>query len=431
MQTRETDARVVERPAITATHQVDALKSTRRFSTVSTSTCALTDAVARGCLAVAVIGSLGLRLSLLPFESDDYHFFFGRWFDFVKQNGGWLALKQDFSDYPPLYLYLLTLCAQAGLPKMLAIKVIPIICDYVAALLIIKILGQYYRDAVLPISIASIFVFSPTIFLNSALWGQCDSIYTTALLWTFYSLLLKRPMVAFVAYGFATALKPQSVFLLPFLSGLLLLRAVSLRHVASGFLVYLSFCLPMIWLGKPVLATVFHYATQTNLRLLAAGVANPYQWVSNDYYSVFSPAGTIVGVSMSIALCLLMLGKRGNKLDRDWLLAAATTSLLTVPYFLPGMHERYFYAADVFSILFATRFKHGWIAAVCINSASFFSYLPYLFHLQPVPRILLPFLSTIALVIVAVQFIRLTYNSLTMTENSNEGPVIKCHNPCL
>ncbi len=60
-------------------------------------------------LGVVILLVTGLRVSLLDFTSGDYLRFLSPWYDFIVSYGGFSALKYGFSEYSPLYLYLLTL----------------------------------------------------------------------------------------------------------------------------------------------------------------------------------------------------------------------------------------------------------------------------------------------------------------------------------
>jgi Gpi18-like mannosyltransferase len=59
-------------------------------------------------------------------------------------------------------------------------------------------------------------------------------------------------------------------------------------------------------------------------------------------------------------------------------------SVVAVPYFLPHMHERYFYLVDVISVLYAWYRPQAWYVPVIIVTASLFAYLPYLAEAVPV-----------------------------------------------
>src|SRR5205814_981863 len=91
----------------------------------------------------------------------------------------------------------------------------------------------------------------------------------------------------------------------------------------------------------------------------------------------------------------------------QWLVCGALLSVLLLPYFLPGMHERYFYAADVFSLIYVFYRPQRWWAACLIQLASAFTYLPYLFDVEPLPRECLAVAITAAIVAVAIDFIKL------------------------
>ena len=82
---------------------------------------------------VGIAGSLLLRASVLDFESGDYKAFLSNWYDYFVQHGRWTALKDNFTGYPLLYLELLSLSTLLPLPKLYAIKLLSILCDYIGA----------------------------------------------------------------------------------------------------------------------------------------------------------------------------------------------------------------------------------------------------------------------------------------------------------
>ncbi len=60
------------------------------------------------------------------------------------------------------------------------------------------------------------------------------------------------------------------------------------------------------------------------------------------------------------------------------LLKIALVFALAIPFLLPEMHERYFYLADVLSILYAFYFPRYFFVAVIMQACSLLSYAPYL-----------------------------------------------------
>jgi len=90
-----------------------------------------------------------------------------------------------------------------------------------------------------------------------------------------------------------------------------------------------------------------------------------------------------------------------------WLVSAALLSALFPPFLLPGVHERYFFAADALSVVYAFYDPRRWFVAVLIQFASVFSYYPYLFGREPVPRVLLAAAMVLAIECVAIRVVQL------------------------
>lgn len=81
-----------------------------------------------------------------------------------------------------------------------------------------------------------------------------------------------------------------------------------------------------------------------------------------------------------------------------WVLLAIF-SVLIVPFFLPKMHERYFFPADIIAIVFAFYFPKFWYTPVVIGMASLLSYLPFLYGITPIS---LAWLALLPLALIAV-----------------------------
>lgn len=81
-------------------------------------------------IVVCLLAALFLRYSLIDFQTADYTYYLSPWYDFITNNGYVYALNTKFADYTPPYLYLLVLASLSGLPKIVAIKLIPVIFDF-------------------------------------------------------------------------------------------------------------------------------------------------------------------------------------------------------------------------------------------------------------------------------------------------------------
>ena len=120
------------------------------------------------------------------------------------------------------YLYFLTLATYIPIPKMISIKIIPALFDTLTALFVFLIVRLKYKKSYLPTIASLVVLFTPTVFIMSALWGQFESIYASLSLGGLYFLFRKLPFWAFVFFGLAVSFKPQALFLFPLLFVLLI-----------------------------------------------------------------------------------------------------------------------------------------------------------------------------------------------------------------
>ena len=103
---------------------------------------------------------------------------------------------------------------------------------------------------------------------------------------------------------------------------------------------------------------------------------------SNQIY--FTSVAVIFTGTLSFFFAAVVYKSRA-KLTADLMIKLGLVSVLFVPFFLPKMHDRYFYPADVLSIVFAFFFPEYFFVPVIIELVSFFSYQPTLSNVTPVP----------------------------------------------
>ncbi|HCB02147.1 MAG TPA: hypothetical protein DEP19_07165, partial [Anaerolineae bacterium] len=118
-----------------------------------------------------------VRYQILDLTNGDHQLIL-TWYDFLKQNGVIGLADDDFSNYPPAYLYLLwifTLVSDFITPAH-ALKIIPTLFDIISAVAIFKIARLKFDDDK-PYLLTVIFLLLPTVTFNSTGWGQIDSAY--------------------------------------------------------------------------------------------------------------------------------------------------------------------------------------------------------------------------------------------------------------
>ena len=201
---------------------------------------------------------LGIALGVrLWFSTISYAFYtditsFMTWGNYIAEHGVDHFYDRVGCDYPPLYLYILGILAtlahdlrtwsegHQGLwlqwfhsyPNLYVIDLFCLklpanLADIAAAWLLGKLLlakswfGQNQSRENQQIShhlvryAVLIYAFNPTLLLNSALWGQVDSILNLILLGVMWCLWQRRFWWAVVGCGLAVLFKPQGLFLLP------------------------------------------------------------------------------------------------------------------------------------------------------------------------------------------------------------------------
>lgn len=324
--------------------------------------------------------ALGLRLLLIPNTNIDVAGY-EHWYDFILHHGRFLALGKEFAIYTPPYLYLLSLATltESFLPKLTAIKLIPIFFDFINAFLVFKIVRFKYPAGNSPWIAAGVFLLTPTIWMNSALWGQIDSLYTCFLLICLYYVLMDKPIPAIIAFGAASAIKAQAVFLVPFLFLLAIKKKIPWPSFFLIPVVYLGMMLPAIFAGRPVMNVFTVYLGQANeFQIPSFNSPNWYVFVPQSAYQPALLAGLAVAI-VGLSAWLLVYGRKKFTFTSDLLVFTGLVSVALVPFLLPKMHDRYFYPADVFSLLLVFYRPKYWYIAVAYQVISILAYSVFLF----------------------------------------------------
>ncbi|MCP5519550.1 MAG: hypothetical protein H7A45_20095 [Verrucomicrobiales bacterium] len=335
-----------------------------------------------------LMGAVAIRGRMLGFVSGDMQGDMVPWWECIDDNGCWLALGQDFSNYPPLYLYVLAIATSLPLPRVFSVKLVYVAFDFLVA----GFVGGVVQHGVGTERSwwwgALATAWLPTMAANASRWGQCDAMYVSGMVGCVYYLLKGRDVGAMVALGVAFSFKPQAVFLGPCTLVLVLQRRLSLALLSIISAVYLVLATPAWLAGRPLQELVLLYAHQRILPFpaLTLGATNIYQWVTASHFETLFPIALGVAVFGAVAFVWFVMRGHGEGRSDQELVRVALLSVVLMPYLLPAMHERYFFPADVLSVAYAFWAARGWIVTVLIQTASFFTYLPYLFNSEPFPR---------------------------------------------
>jgi Gpi18-like mannosyltransferase len=352
--------------------------------------------------------AVALRFTLFQFQSGDYVSHLGNWYDYIQTHDGFRALRDNFSNYTPPYLYLMWLATKLPVQKLYAIKLIAIPFDFLLAFIVLLITRLRYQNKTIEMLAFFAVVFAPTVIFNSALWAQSDAMYTSFLLAAVFYLIKKRPVAAFVCFSVALSFKTQAVFLAPLFLILYLKNRVPAWVVVLFPAIYFLFVIPSWMAGRPLWDVLtMHIQQAETFRQLTMNAPNLYQWLPDDY-ELFGRFGIVLALTSVFVLCLVVWKSREEITD-ELIIRLALLTVIVVPFFLPRMHERYFFPADVLAIVYAFYFPRYFFVPIIVGLVSLFSYFPFLFGKLEAGLPWLAMLMGVMLVFVAVDAVRALY----------------------
>jgi Gpi18-like mannosyltransferase len=171
---------------------------------------------------------------------------------------------------------------------------------------------------------------------------------------------------------------------------------------------YVASILPAWSAGRPLIELLMTYPEQAGIfPALTLNAPNLYQWLPDNPGS-FEKPGLLLAALLAGLLCLASW-RSTVSLDEDAIVKLSLVSVLLLPFTLPHMHERYFFAADVISIIYAFYTPKRFFIPLIVTTASLFSYSPFLFGEEPIGLRYLAILMGVALIIVAAGLFRTLY----------------------
>ena len=183
----------------------------------------------------------------------------------------------------------------------------------------------------------------------------------------------------------------------------------------------MALCLPALLAGRPLYDLLTIYLGQaSSYPRLTSSAPNLYQWLP-DNAGVFGRAGLIFAVTLAGFLSYTCL-RSDTPWGKELTVRLALASALLVPFTLPYMHERYFYAADCIAIVYAFYFPRRFYIPLAVVTISLFSYFPFLFNDMTV--ITLPHLAlllALVLIVVLADLCKALYPTPRPTSNDTAG----------
>lgn len=275
-----------------------------------------------------------------------------------------------FADYPPGYIYVLWIVGKLrmafgldyGSPGFLLLLKTPAIIADLATVWILYRLARRHWSGPAAAAVAALYAFNPAVILDSAVWGQVDSVLTLFVLLGI--LLLERyPAASAASLALALLVKPQALIFAPvpllwFGWRLIRRRPETFRNalvfIAAGEYVFLAGVLPFVIQHGPWWIVEKYGGTMAS-----------YPFASFNAYNLFALAGAN-GVETSVQLLGVPLSTWGIILLGLTVVFAAVVAFRAIgtalnaylALFLSAsvfvlstkMHERYLFPAMVLAL---------------------------------------------------------------------------------
>ncbi|WP_216213072.1 hypothetical protein [Amycolatopsis aidingensis] len=351
--------------------------------------------------------AFGVRLSLFHYETSDYLLFYRPWYDFIIEHDGFSALRYEFSDLNAPYRYFLIILTYLPVPPLFGIKIFSVLFEIVLAFFTYRIVALRFPGSWTPFVAGGVVFLLPTVVLNGSMWAQADASYAAFSLGGVYYLLTRRPWWACVFFGLALAFKLQAIFLFPLLLIMVLTGRVPWRALLAIPAVYLLLDVPALLFGASAAKLLTVYVSATDVwQQLTMNAPSVWQFFRGEQgLEIMRLPGVLFTGALVLALCLLVLLSRVELTEARIVLLGAL-SVVLVPYALPSMHERYFYLADVLTVILACYLpRRTWYVPIVVQTVSLLSYIPFLFWApagaEPVDLRILAAAELVVLVVLA------------------------------
>ncbi|MFC3384181.1 glycosyltransferase 87 family protein [Couchioplanes azureus] len=325
--------------------------------------------------------AVGIRWAGRHEVTADMRIFYA-WYDRIEAGGGFAALDQEIGNYNAPFLYLLAILTYLPGSTLIKIKLTWCLFDVLLVYFTYRIVALRHAGWRIPALAALVTAFLPTVVVNSSLYGQCDGVWGALALGGLYYVLRGKGWGAASLFTMALAVKPQAIFIFPVLALTVLAGRLPWRCLLAVPVVYVVLDLPAILAGRdPVeLLTLYSPGRQSShVPALTSNAPSAYAFFPvTTRVDTLETLGYLFAAVLVLGVLYLLIAGR-VRLDADRLVTASAVFVIGVPFLLPGMHERYFYLADVVAVALAFHRPRLWPVPVLVQAASLLSYGPFLF----------------------------------------------------
>ena len=328
---------------------------------------------------IAVSALLVVRGALFYFESWDYISFLSDWVAEYRTMSFFEAMGTRVGDYNPPYMYILNIITRIDVYDLFLIKTVSVFFDMLLAFFVMKLVSLRTGRTQLHILAFILTLAVPTVILNSSMWGQCDSIYTSFALGSLYFALRGRSKMAYALIAVALSFKLQAAFLMPIFAVFVFTKKIRLQDCYVFFIVYFAMLLPAFLAGMPIADLLLVYFRQSDSYFfLNLNAVNIWRFVDNVDFGHFRVVGLFTAGTAVLSLLYYTYVNRERLVNYVDFIRLAFLFTVIMPFLLPQMHDRFFYMPDVLSLTVFLFDKRRWYVPVVTVFCSYLAYAYYL-----------------------------------------------------
>ncbi len=353
------------------------------------------------------------KISLLDFRSDDYDIFLGNWIVSYTPMTIWQGFGTYIaSDYTPPYLYILVLISRVQeYPSEYLIKAVSVLFDAILAYGLTRLFALKVRRELWQGIFFCLAMILPPVVFNGAYWAQCDVIYVSFCILALAEILSGHPVRGMSCFGVALSFKLQTVFFLPVLLPLWQRKDIKLWHVGMIPLFYMVMMTPALLAGKSLHHVLTVYISQAGTyNFITINGPTLYELLPGDkgnaaYFQMLSGMAMMLAFAFMVAVCAALV-MHPERVNAETVLCACVLFTAGIPFFLPKMHERYTFGADVLSFAMVAFGPQYLPAACCLMLSSYLCYTAGLYRTGVLDLSVSTLFAAAGLVIMAIIFWR-------------------------
>ncbi len=351
-------------------------------------------------LAVALVLRIIIAASIQGYDIDINCF--KAWASMAYQGGlSNFYVSGSFTDYPPGYIYVLWLLGAiqdlfgpSESTFIVFLKLPAILCDIVTSWLIYQ-MAKKHVGAAAALALSSVYAFNPAVLVNSAAWGQVDSVYTLFVILLVYYLTERKLLPACVCFTIGFLIKPQMIIFSPvLLFGIYDIvfgvyhsnalpdgeeRSARFRRGGLQLLIAFGVCLALIFLLLLPFAKDFNFyvifnqyvKTLTSYPYASVNAFNLFalfggNWKSIDAPFLFLTYGqwSDIFIVLNVIFAAWVFVRRKGQAN---LFAIASLVIVTMFVLAGKMHERYvFPALSLLLLAFACKRDMRYLWVFCV-----------------------------------------------------------------